>query len=172
MTQEDGGFDLERIAAELEIREVLARYCRAVDRGDRDGIAAVYHPDAHDDHGPFTGSPADFADYIVAKFDACPHVGQHHVTNVLVELDGDAARVESYFLALNPQAPEKGGGHDLVGGRYLDRFERRDGRWLIADRRVVLDVTRDALAGSAWPSGPFAAGARRGDDPSAGFFRG
>src|SRR5690606_8703026 len=34
------------------IHTVLMRYCRGVDRLDRDLIASVYHPDAYDHHGP------------------------------------------------------------------------------------------------------------------------
>ena len=55
---------IEAIVRELHdkqsIREVLTRYCRAVDRMDRDLLISVYHPDAVDDHGFFVGAREDF----------------------------------------------------------------------------------------------------------------
>jgi hypothetical protein len=43
--------------------------------------------------------------------------------------------VESYWLVVLKQLESDDG--DLVGGRYLDRFERREGEWRIAKRVVV-----------------------------------
>jgi ketosteroid isomerase-like protein len=163
--------DITEIAAEHAIRRALARYCRGVDRGDREMLASAYWPDAHDDHGNFKGNPADFAKYISDRFDVTPRVGQHHITNVYFVVDGTTAHVESYFIAFNAQLPEAGGEHDLVTGRYLDRFEQRAGEWRIADRTVVVDIARDAIAGAAWPRlDAFALGGRGEADPSAAFF--
>lgn len=162
---------LERLAAREAIKDALGRYCHGVDRGDRDMILSAFHPDAHLDYGSIKGAPVEFADDIIKMFDDAP-VGQHHITNVLFEINGDRAQVISYFLALNPQGPKDSGGHDLVGGRYLDAFECRDGEWRIVDRIVVLDVTRDELAGTPWPSGSLAEGARHQDDPSVAFLAG
>ena len=53
------------------------------------------------------------------------------------ELDGDTAHTETYYLfaANNLQGPAT-----LHFGRYIDRFERRAGRWGIAARVCVVDV--------------------------------
>jgi hypothetical protein len=164
---------LDDIAAHIEIRQVLYRYCRGVDRGDQALLRSVYHADATDDHGTWKGRGQDFAAYIVESMDRQSPGSQHHITNVLIELDGDAAAVESYFLALHPYrtaegAPEKTA---FVGGRYLDRFERREGAWRIGARQVVLDWTRAELAGDAWPvEAAFAQPGRREADPSANLF--
>jgi hypothetical protein len=47
------------------IREVMARYCRGIDRLDVELIKSAYHPDAFDDHGPFKGLRDDFVEWIV-----------------------------------------------------------------------------------------------------------
>jgi hypothetical protein len=62
----------------------------------------------------------------------------HQVSNVLVELHGEQAAVESSFLALqtNAAAPAL---ETFLCGRYLDRFERRGSEWRIAQRTVVYD---------------------------------
>ncbi|WP_307129145.1 nuclear transport factor 2 family protein [Streptomyces aurantiacus] len=79
--------------------------------------------------------------------------------------------MESYFIIFNAQGSDRGGEHDLVGGRYLDRFEKRDGDWRIAERDIVIDVARSALSGeSILASLPFLVGSRHEKDPSAAMF--
>ena len=163
---------IEELIARAEIMDVLYRYCRAVDRGDRAGLEAVYHPDGTDEHGTFNGVGSDFATYIVDKMDAAVLLGQHHITNAIFEITGDEAKVESYYLAIQPYVTASGD-HQLgfVAGRYLDRFTRIDGRWAISARRVIVDWSRDAISGADWPGqGAFLAPGRRESDPSVGFF--
>src|SRR3546814_5830291 len=102
-------------------------------------LAAAYHADGIDDHGFWKGLGSDFAIFINDML-ADPEAGncQHMVTNVLIELDGDVAFVESYVEAVLDAATRR----EVVHGRYLDRFERRDGDWRIAYRRVVRDMHR------------------------------
>jgi hypothetical protein len=155
-----------------EIHHVLMRYCRGVDRGDVELLRSVYHPGANDDHGRFKGSGAEFADYIVKSMDAVGGVGQHHITNYLIELGGDRAAVESYFIAWHP-VPGDAGGSTLaqIGGRYLDRMERHRKVWAIVDRTVVVDWTRSTVLGEEWVAGStFRRGARGVEDPSTGLF--
>jgi len=162
----------ETVADHLEIQQVLYRYCRGVDRGDAALIASVYHPDGIDEHGPWKGLGRDFVPVVVKHMDALGVIGQHHITNVLIEVRGNEADVESYYIAYHPEITADGPGHALTCGRYLDRFEKRDGRWAIAHRRVVLDVTRARVEGPPWPGAAgFPAGGRREADPSAGMFR-
>ncbi len=80
----------------------------------------------------------------------------HYVTNVLIDLDGDTADVESYCLCYLRQAPAVAGGPQsraTVKCRYVDRFERRDGQWRIADRIVVFDESvTDEIVDALSPS--------------------
>ena len=52
-------------------------------------------------------------------------ITQHFVTNQTVELDGDTAHAETYWLVAN--VTRDGGKVILRGGRYIDRLERRNG---------------------------------------------
>ena len=161
----------EDLAAHIEIQQVLYRYCRGVDRGDVELLASVYHPEAVDRHGAWSGLGTDFAAFLVPRMDEAPATGQHHITNTLIDLKGDEADVESYFIAYHPLPAEDGGGHALVCGRYLDRFARRDGAWRIADREVVIDLSRALADDGGWAGAAgFPAGGRREKDPSAGWF--
>ena len=145
---------LARLVAVQEIRDVIARYCRGIDRRQMELVRSCYHPDATDDHGDYRGGIDGFIDYLGVTL-AHWQSTTHFLGNVLVELDssGTAARAESYALAFHRIAargdkPER----DLVGGiRYVDDFERRDGVWRIADRVCVLDWSRtDPVAPSGW----------------------
>jgi SnoaL-like domain len=165
--------DLETISAHLEIQRALATYCRGVDRGDLELIKSVYHEDgAEINHGGWRGNGREFAQRAVERMDRTGRVGQHHITNVLIYLDGAVAKVESYFLALHPSHNPTDGQIHLfpTGGRYLDRFERRAGVWKIATREVIMDWSQPPLSNTAWAAAAaFLHGARRGDDPSYGF---
>ena len=133
--------ELERTVAMLAdrqaIHDCLMRYSRGVDRLDRELILSCYHPDAVDDHGVFIGDRDEFAGWVIAMHTATHVLHQHAIFNVFVDLDGDAAHTESYymFVGLN----RKGAPLAMSGGRYLDRFEKRDGRWAIAARVCIRD---------------------------------
>ncbi len=122
------------------IQDCLMTYSRAVDRLDRELLLSVYHADATDDHGVFVGSPEEFADWAIAMHTATHLSHQHCIFNYTVDLQGDVAHTEAYymFVGLN----RTGRPYTMTGGRYLDRFERRDGRWAIAARICVRDWTQ------------------------------
>ncbi|CAN5344536.1 nuclear transport factor 2 family protein [soil metagenome] len=164
--------NVEELLARTQIMEVLWRYCRAVDRGDVELLRSIYHDGGTDAHGSFVGTGVDFAPYIVDKMDAATIVGQHHITNALIELHGDTAAVESYFLAIQPYVSAEGTNLlGFIGGRYLDRFACLDGAWGVTERRVIMDWSRASLDGAEWPGMPgYPLGARHEVDPSTGFF--
>lgn len=131
------------------IYEVLMRYCRGIDRRDAALVRGVYHPDAVDEHALFDGPADAFVEFVMPLLDGMGT--QHLIGNVLVELDGDRAYSEASFVAFH----QKGGGVPdvTVGGRYLDRFERRQGEWKIAHRRVLMDWNRNDPDTSEWKTG-------------------
>ncbi|ORM08186.1 nuclear transport factor 2 family protein [Prescottella equi] len=138
-----------------EITEVLYRYARAVDRKDFDRVADCYFPDAIDNHGGYIGTVAGLIEDMKSRH-ATIDSSLHYVTNVLIDLDGDTADVESYCLCYLRQAPAVAGGPQsraTVKCRYVDRFERRDGPWRIADRIVVFDESvTDEIVDALSPS--------------------
>jgi len=124
------------------IAEVVLRYCRGVDRRDDELIRSAYHQDVWEHHGAYRGRTADdFVTYANGRSDLFETVC-HYVCNQLIELDGDVAFSETYAIAVHVARTEDGVSHTTFGGRYVDRMERRDGRWGIADRVVVCDWSR------------------------------
>jgi hypothetical protein len=123
-----------------QIRECLYRYCRGIDRMDEATLRSVAWPEGRDQHGAFEGTAAGFVDWAMKVL---PHIERsvHHVHNVMIKFQGDAAAaVESSFTALHRQPDDDGALVVLhMCGRYLDRFEKRAGDWRIADRQVVFD---------------------------------
>ena len=146
---------LRRIEDRLEIAEVLARYCEGLDRLDRKQLTACFHPDSQHNHG-FVGPTAQFFDFAWDVLEAC--VATHHqIGDIQIALDGDVARVKCYFTAYHRIAdpapaffdPSYAGKDLFIAGRYLDRFERRDGVWRIAARTGVHDWQRLEAAADA-----------------------
>lgn len=119
------------------ILDCLMNYSRGVDRLDRELLLSCYHPDAIDDHGMFVGDREEFADWVVGMHSSTHLSHQHCLFNHSCDLDGDVAHTETYYMFAGMNRE----GAPLVtsGGRYLDRFERRDGRWAIAHRVCVRD---------------------------------
>ena len=129
------------------IHDVIVRYCRGVDRSDPDLVLSAFHDDAIDNH---FGVVLPFREAIGTLKAARSGGGSppskttsmHNICNVLIEVDGDIARCESYVIVI-VRIPLDGGAIDWMhAGRYVDRFERRNGEWRIAYRTVVYDLER------------------------------
>lgn len=128
---------LRELIDKQDIHDVMMRYCRAVDRIDLDLLKSCYWPDAIDDHGPFKGSAVELFEVIDAM-GAAFGMSQHLICNEYVEIEGDRACCESYFLM--PASIDRAGPRVwILGGRYIDIFERRADEWRIHDRTVTFD---------------------------------
>jgi ketosteroid isomerase-like protein len=166
-TVEYVGVTVDDLVAQQEIRDVLARYTRGIDRMDRELVLSCYHPGALDDHGAFRGPVEEFVDWVgdvLSYFDSTMHfLGQQ-----LIEVDGDRARAETYCVAYHRRSTRPGEeGHDLsMGLRYVDLLQRRADGWRIAERRCVFDWTRRDPIRGQWRVPPSALrGTRDRDDP-------
>lgn len=130
---------MENYVAEREITRVLHLYCRGVDRLDTDALRATYHAGATDDHGVYVGTAEGFIDYLLERLPRVYLATQHALSNITIDLvDPSTAIVESYVHATHLLELSSGGsGLYIFTGRYIDRFERRDGSWRIAHRKLL-----------------------------------
>ncbi|WP_167042466.1 nuclear transport factor 2 family protein [Salinibacterium sp. ZJ454] len=145
------------LVARAEIEQVVLKYCRGVDRQDWNLVRSCYHADAVDNHGSFIGGPDSLVEWMQSRH-ASIDVCVHFVGNVLIDVHGDEAAVESYYMAYQELAPggvavkaltrdretlEESATTGLqlrMLGRYVDWFERRDEvGWRIAHRQVVIE---------------------------------
>jgi hypothetical protein len=159
--------DIAVYLAKQACAEVVYRLARGLDRCDAELVRSTFHDDATDDHGIFRGTADEFVAWVVPQLLTMERT-QHLIGNVLIEVDGDRAWGESYYVA----------NHDLKGasgeelrytaaGRYIDRFERRDGTWRIAHRLCVSDWCATSPRSDNWDrtSGPRQYGLRGKGDP-------
>ena len=124
------------------IRDVLARYCRGLDRMDKEMAYSVWYPEGTAFYdGIFEGTGHEFVDWVWESHAALER-HSHQITNTLVRLSGDRATSEAYVtVALWSKPDAEGRQLEIVcRGRYLDRWERRDGIWAIGHRTHLLDM--------------------------------
>ena len=119
------------------IREVLAQYCFALDGGRFDDMAACFTEDGtwHTAFGKATGRAAiaEFAAGLRAHRPGPTPRTIHHVTNVVIALDGDTAKVRSNWTTVqnSPNGPKIGS-----GGAYDDAMVKVTGQWLFRYRTI------------------------------------
>lgn len=133
---------LQELLDREAIRDCLYRYCRGIDRRDEEALRSAYWPDATDRHGAYVGPAAGFVTAALEKLRTAGRM-VHVLANILIELHGDAAAAESYFVAFQEEPAADGGSQEtLLCGRYVDRMEQRGGEWRIAARTVTYDWLR------------------------------
>ena len=133
---------IDEVIAKQEITDLVGRYMRGLDRLDRALLRSTFHDDATTDYGFFQGSPDEFVDmaYNALK----DHLANHHmIGQVNIDLEGDTAFGEVYFQAFH-RILQDGEERDLfISGRYVDRYEKREGEWKFAFRSEVNDWARN-----------------------------
>jgi len=126
------------------IRDVVDRYCRGVDRQDKELVTSCYHPDAIDDRGMFVGAPDDLFDWTDPSHLHLFSSHQHFVCNHTCELAGDTAHCETYYIFAGMRKADNQ--LAMSGGRYVDRMERREGAWRIAARKTLVEWGSENMA--------------------------
>lgn len=139
------------MVAEWQIRDVIARYARGVDRRDGALVRDCFHPGALTRYGVFDGDIDGFIPWVLAEMASYARTMHFQGTSIIDWPDDRSAGhavVETYAITLH----EKGDGDEgrsWVGGiRYVDRFKRRppsagsDAVWRIVERTVVGDWLR------------------------------
>lgn len=175
----DSSDELSAIIARENIRDCLARLARGEDRRDAALISGCFWSDAAVEFGIFAGTFDAYLAWVTPGAPSIP-VTLHTLGQSLIELSGDTAAVETHVSAYH-RIDFGEAEHDVfLGGRYLDRMERRDGQWRIAHRTMLYDWMKDLGVSVDWSQGlmgmPFlggqaqSVGAANGD-PSEAFFR-
>ncbi len=153
---------LRELLDKQAISDLIMTYARAIDRLDETLLRSVFHPDSQHAHG-FVGPSSDPSlpskpgaplDFVAFAFDILRTFTRthHQLGNIFIELEGDNAYAETYFSAYHrmrakgdPLAAENSYDTEmdwLVGGRYIDRLQRREGVWKISHRTGLTDWMR------------------------------
>lgn len=142
-----------------DIRDIIAAYAHAVDRRRWDMMQSLFHVDATFGFGPVQGGWRDFVDQAKVIINSC--VATHHQLGQVLIADGgtDVAHAETYMTAMHIVPPDypfqevfpprSEDYSAIIAGRYVDRFERRNGQWRIAHRTGIYDWREYRAIGDA-----------------------
>lgn len=151
---------VQRMIDREAIRDCVARLARGEDRRSADLIRACWWPEARFDYGVHSGDFETYLAWVVPGADAIKDT-QHLIGQTVIELDGEIARAETHVFSYHRIDMGEGERDTCIGGRYLDRFEKRGGDWRIADRVMLYDWEQDWGAAADWSKGvmgyPFSA---------------
>jgi ketosteroid isomerase-like protein len=164
---------LEQVGDRLAITDVLANHCRGIDRADADILMSCYWVDATVDYGSFVGNAHEFCKRLALSIRR-HQLTQHLITNCIIAHEGMRARCETYVTAHHLRE----GGEDremTYLGRYLDVLEKRDARWKLFHRQVVMDWNQNTPATAIWDDARFSKlrtrGANDRSDPLYAFMK-
>lgn len=140
---EDTSRVIDAVVSRQQIADLTLAYCRGVDRADEALLKSIFHDDSVVVSGAFNGNGQQFASEICGIVRAVFDQTFHSIANQWIEVTGDTAVGETYVIAVSTMTDlDRGKSEMLSGGRYLDRFTRRDGIWKFAARTFVSDWSR------------------------------
>ena len=145
---------LADLLARDAIRQCLERLARGEDRRDADLLRASFWPDSGFDYAMYKGTFPEYLAWVVPGADAITNT-QHVLGQTLTVIEGDSARAETHVISYHrvDMGEETGERDTCIGGRYLDRMERRDGEWRIAHRTMLYDWYQDWGGSADWAQG-------------------
>lgn len=128
---------LQHLLDREHIRELLHRYCWAVDQGTLPEVMALFHEECVLRLVPgkrYEGKAAVqrwYDVYMQNRMEALRHL----IHNQVIMLDGDVATSQSYFDAVGDLKGES----ITVAGYYEDRLRRVEGEWKFTEKLIRLD---------------------------------
>lgn len=132
--------ELQKLIDRSAIEDAIQRYSRTLDWLDEEGQTGCYWPDAHVEYGFFTGRAEDFLP-VVMETERGLARRWHMLSQPLIRFhSATSASSECYGIFGGGRSQDDGSiAGDLIGGRYLDEWEKRDGEWRISARKYILD---------------------------------
>lgn len=152
---------MQEMLDHYEIRKLLGTYCHGVDRMDEARATSIYARESWDEHGPYSSSGPEFIRGALGRMkQGATKTDSHILGQTLINVDGDSAGAETYFIFVGHSLEDGGDGVLLqLGGRYVDRLVREDGSWKVKKRTCVKDwsitlpIEQDWLKGVDWVEG-------------------
>ena len=136
---------IEELLSKQSITELINKYPRGLDRGDRALLMSLAHPGAKMRFGnrDFPSWEA-YVDWLIKAHDEMAG-NNHRMSNIVIEVKGDRAVSETTGTATllvpkegNPNLYEERWMHS----RYLDTWSRRNGKWALDGRHTISDYRR------------------------------
>ncbi len=123
------------------IRDLMTRYCLAIDAGRYEEWAQCFTEDGIFD-SPILGTWQgwDALRAFTTKYREWTGDAQsrHCVMNILIDIQGQTATAESYLLLTHAA---QGKTELVISGRYEDRIEKVGDQWRFKERKVCPDTS-------------------------------
>ena len=132
--------DLREVSDRLEINELLARYCHALDLQDWPAYRAVFTQDAAMDFTAFGGPKGSVTDVEAFLRPVLESIAgsEHMASTVMIDLEGDTAKARSAAIVPMTTLKDDGSEHTVFNGLwYEDRLVRTAQGWRISERTQV-----------------------------------
>lgn len=129
------------------IENLVYTYAERIDSGDLAGVADLFR------NGRIQAAPGmvfEGTEQVRGMYDRSTRLygdgtprTRHVTTNVVVEVDDNAATAasRSYFTVF--QQTDEFSLQPIIAGRYHDTFHRVDGAWCFHTRQMLVDLTGD-----------------------------
>lgn len=127
-----------------DILDCIQRESRGRDRQDVEMVNSCWWEDGVDEHGPIITKAREYAERANQGHRMFFNMTSHNITNHACTIEGDTAHCESYVVGALFWQDNKT--TTVAFGRYLDRLERRDGKWRLLVRRCTIEMTADCDA--------------------------
>ena len=135
---------LQQLVDREAIRDCLLRGALGNDLQDAVLWKSAYWPDAYEDHAWYRGNAHAFVDETVPMLVDMMDEAWHQVGNMMIQVEGDHARAQTYYFSYCRLKQPNEGRRDLfAGGRYVDKLEKRNGEWRIIERFTKSDWVRN-----------------------------
>jgi ketosteroid isomerase-like protein len=135
-------------ADRLHIRELVDAYAHCADRRDAKGQMSLFTEDTHfvvfmDARSEKPSMELNRREDLASVFDELNkyEATTHFMGQSTIVLDGDHATGETYCIAHHVSASEGKRILFIASLRYYDVFAKVGGKWLFAERKIMVDWT-------------------------------
>ena len=149
----EGNFGREPVSSSeaadrLKIRELVDGYSHCADRRDAKGQLALFTKNTHfvvfmDARSEKPSMEFDRRENLAPVFDELNkyETTTHFIGQCTIVLDGDHATGETYWIAHHVLNSEGKRALFIASIRYYDIFAKVEGKWLFAERKLMVDWT-------------------------------
>lgn len=120
---------IEELEALEAIRTLMAKYCHGIDKHDPETFMSIWAEDSEYNLPRGEGKGIDGVRALVEKVWTQVPQCHHHITNPVIDVDGDAAVAKTdvfYFRQTDDDL------YCLLSGGYDFRFVKEAGQWKVA----------------------------------------
>lgn len=143
---------VQRLEDRVAIEELIANYCHGVDEREEELFLSIWAEDAKyilsEAFGGKSSGLAAIKGVVHGLWEGFTEF-HHHTTNIVIDLDGDAASARSN---VDVTGTHNDGRALMMSATYTDKFKRQDGEWKFSERTVDLHFMRPVL--DPWSNSP------------------